>query len=144
MQAVLEPFDIQGLQQSWVAFDQMAHLRPIHNAAEYDRTVSLMHALLDVVGDAETHPLTGLLELVSDLVGSYDEAHYAIEASEPKEVLRYLLETKNLSQSDLAAIVAQSNLSAILAGKRKISATLAGKLAGFFNVSPAVFITLGA
>ena len=66
--------------------------------------------------------------------------NYAIEASEPKEVLRYLIEMRGLKQGDLAEIVPQSNLSAILAGKRKISATLAGKLAKFFNVSPAVFV----
>ncbi len=140
MQAALEQFDINGIQQSWVAFDQMAHLRPIHNAAEYDRTVSLMNSLLDVVGDDETHPLAGLLELVSDLVNGYDEEHYAIEASEPKEVLRYLINAKNLTQKDLESAVPQGNLSAILAGKRKISAALAGKLAQVFKVSPAVFI----
>jgi len=43
-------------------------------------------------------------------------------------------------QEDLATIVPQSNLSAILAGKRKISATLAGKLGKFFGMSPAVFV----
>ena len=32
----------------------------------------------------------------------------------------------------------QSNLSAILAGKRKISAALAGKLGKFFGISPAI------
>ena len=43
-------------------------------------------------------------------------------------------------QDDLCAIVPQSNLSAILSGKRKISATLAGKLGKFFGVSPAIFV----
>jgi HTH-type transcriptional regulator/antitoxin HigA len=33
-----------------------------------------------------------------------------------------------------------SNLSAILAGKRKISASLAGKLGNFFKVSAAVLV----
>lgn len=140
MQATLEQFDIKGIQQSWVAFDRITHLRPIHNPAEYDRTVLLMNILLDVVGDDETHPLAGLLELVSDLVNGYDEEHYAIEASEPKEVLRYLINAKSLTQKDLEDVVPQGNLSAILSGKRKISATLAGKLAKAFKVSPAVFI----
>ena len=36
--------------------------------------------------------------------------------------------------------VPQGNLSAILAGKRKISAALAGKLGKFFGVSPALFV----
>ena len=140
MGVVTENFDIKTLQQTWVAFDRVAHLRPIRNGEEYDRTVALMNNLLDIVGDDENHTLASLLDLVGALVGDYDTEHFAIEASEPKEVLRYLIETHGLKQGDLAAVVAQSNLSAILAGKRKISAALAGKLAKFFNISPAVFV----
>ena len=95
---------------------------------------------VDVVGDREDHALAGLLDLVGELVEDYDADHYAIEASEPREVLRYLIEQRGLKQSDLAEVVPQSNLSAILAGKRKISAALAGKLAKYLNVSAAVFI----
>lgn len=132
--------DIKALQKTWGAFDRVAHLRPIRTEEDYHRIVALMNHLLDVVGDRENHPLSGLLDLVSELVEDYDTSHYAIEASEPREVLRYLIEARGLKQSDLAGIVPQSNLSAILAGKRKISATLAGKLAKYFNISPAVFI----
>jgi HTH-type transcriptional regulator/antitoxin HigA len=132
--------DIKALQKTWAAFDRVAHLRPIRTEEEYDRTVSLMNYLLDIVGDRENHPLSGLLDLVSELVAEYDSSHYAIEASEPNEVLRYLIELRGLKQGDLAEIVPQSNLSAILAGKRKISATLAGRLGKFFNISPAVFV----
>lgn len=132
--------DINALQKTWSAFDRVAHLRPIRNDTEYERTVALMNYLLDVVGDNEDHALSGLLDLVSELVEDYDASHYAIEAAEPKEVLRFLIETRGLKQGDLAEIVPQSNLSAILAGKRKISATLAGKLAKYFSISPAVFV----
>ncbi len=132
--------DIKALQKTWAAFDRIAHLRPIRTEEEYDRTVSLMNYLLDMVGDQEDHALSGLLDLVGELVADYDTNHFTIEVSEPKEVLRYLIELRSLKQGDLAAIVPQSNLSAILAGKRKISATLAGKLAKFFNISPAVFV----
>lgn len=140
MGAMTENFDIKALQKTWMAFDRVAHLRPIRNDEEYDRTVALMNNLLDIVGDDENHALSGLLDLVSELVEDYDREHFAIDASEPREVLRYLIETRGLKQGDLAEVVPQSNLSAILAGKRKISATLAGKLAKFFNISPAVFV----
>lgn len=133
-------FDIPAIQASWQAFDSMAHLRPVHSEADYDRMVALMNSLLDVVGDDEDHALSGLLDLVSDLVAAYEEEHYVIEPAEPKEALRFLMEARNLKQEDLSAIVPQSNLSAILAGKRKISAMLAGKLGKFFHVSPALFI----
>ncbi len=132
--------DMGTLQRTWAAFDHVAHLRPIRNEEAYDRTVALMNYLLDVVGNDETHALSGLLDLVSELVEDYDTHHYAIEASQPRDVLRYLIEMRGLKQGDLAHIVPQSNLSAILAGKRNISATLAGKLARYFNVSPAVFV----
>ncbi len=132
--------DIKALQKTWTAFDRIAHLRPIRTEEEYDRKVSLMNTLLDMVGDQEDHALSGLLDLVGELVAEYDTNQFAIEASEPKDVLRYLIESRGLKQGDLAEIVPQSNLSAILAGKRKISATLAGKLAKFFSISPAVFV----
>lgn len=140
MGAIAEDFDIKELQKTWQAFDRVAHLRPIRNDHEYERTVALMNSLLDIVGEQEDHALAGLLDLVSGLVEDYDAEHFAIEVADPREVLRYLIETRGLKQGDLAELVPQSNLSAILAGKRKISATLAGKLAKFFNISPAVFV----
>ena len=132
--------DVRALQQTWKAFDRVARLRPIRSVKEYDSTVALMNRLLDVAGDREDHPLSGLLDLVGSLVQEYDRSHYAIKASEPREVLRYLIETRGLKQVDLSQIVPQGNLSAILSGRRKISAALAGKLARFFHVSPALFV----
>jgi len=132
--------DIKALQSTWAAFDRVAHLRPIRSEEEYDRTVTLMNCLLDVVGDKPDHALAGLLDLVGELVAGFDASDYAIEAAEPREVLRSLIESRGLKQGDLAEVLPQGNLSAILAGKRKISATLAGKLAKYFNVSAAVFV----
>ena len=72
-------FDLKALEHTWIAFDRIAHLRPIRNEDEYDRTVILMNSLLDVVGDQDDHPLTGLLDLVSKLVEDFDTEHYAVE-----------------------------------------------------------------
>lgn len=140
MQAAQNQFDIRAIQSSWGAFDAIAHLRPIHDEAGYEQTVALMNSLLDVVGDDEDHALSSLLELVGDVVSKYEREHHAIEPAAPNDSLRFLIEARGLKQEDLAAIVPQSNLSAILAGKRKISATLAGKLGKFFGVSPALFV----
>lgn len=99
-----------------------------------------MNALPDVAGDDEDHALSGLLELAAELVSRYEQQHHAIEAANSKDALRFLMEARGLKQEDLCAIVPQSNLSAILAGKRKISATMAGKLGAFFGIRPAVFV----
>lgn len=115
-------------------------LRPIHTEADYDRTVKMMNELLDVTGDDEDHPLSGLLDLTSDLVSRYEQEHHPIEAADPKDALRFLMESHRLKQEDLSSVVPQSNLSAILAGKRKISAAMAGKLGGLFGIGPAIFV----
>ncbi len=140
MRAIQTQFDIRAIQSSWQAFDEMTHLRPINNEKEYDRMVAFMNSLLEAVGDDEDHPLDSLLNLVGDLVSKYEQEHHAIEAAAPNDALRFLMEARGLKQEDLSAIVPQSNLSAILAGKRKISATLAGKLGKFFGISSAVFV----
>ena len=140
MQAVQTQFNIRAIQSSWSKFDSLVHLRPIHDAAGYDEMTALMNTLLDAVGDNEDHALSGLLELVGDLVSNFERENYAIEPAAPKDSLRFLIEARGLKQDDLSSIVPQSNLSAILAGKRKISATLAGKLGKFFGVSPAIFV----
>lgn len=140
MHSARPQLDIQALQSSWQAFDSMAHLRPIRNEMEYDRMVAMVNSLLDVAGDDEDHPLSSLLELAGELVFRYEQEHHAIKPANPKDALRFLMEARGLKQEDLSAIVAQSNLSSILAGKRKISATMAGKLGQFFGISPAVFV----
>ena len=110
-------------------------LRPIHTEAAYDRTVKMMNALLDVAVD-EDHPLSSLLELTSDLVSRYEQEHHPIAAADPKDALRFLMESRGLRQEDLSSVVPQSNLSAILAGNQKVSAAMAGKLGGFFWYLP--------
>ena len=140
MHAVQTQFNIRAIQSSWAKLDSMVHLRPINDEAGYEQMTSLMNSLLDVVADNEDHALSGLLELVGDLVSRYEREHYAIEPAEPRDSLRFLIEARGLKQDDLCVIVPQSNLSAILSGKRKISAILAGKLGKFFGVSPALFV----
>ena len=140
MGAAQPQLDIRALQASWQEFDTIAHLRPIHSEVEYDRMVALMNSLLDVVVDDEDHPLSSLLELAGDLVSRYEQEHHPIEPASPRDALRFLMESRGLKQEDLRTVVPQSNLSAILAGKRKISATMAGKLGKFFGISAAVFV----
>ena len=132
--------NIDALQTVWIEFDRVAHVRPIRNDEDYDRVVALMNQLVDVVGDNEKHPLAGLLDLVGNLVADYDDEHFSIQPSEPRETLRFLMEQNHLKQTDLEDIVPQSNLSAILAGKRQISRDVAKKLAERFNVSVSVFV----
>ncbi len=141
MHSTPNPFDLQTIEACWQAFNAVAHVHPIRSPEDYSRMVALMDSLLVATSDDEEHPLSSLLDLVGAVVEKYEREHYRIEAAAPKDALRFLMDERGLKQEDLAPLIHQSNLSAILAGKRKINATLAAKLGKFFGISAAVFVS---
>ncbi len=103
--------------------------------------VKFMNKLLDRIGDQESHPLIGLLDVVTTFVRDYEARNVEIPEAEPSAVLRLLMQQHDLRQTDLANIFgSQSNVSEVLSGKREINARQARTLAKRFGVSPAVFI----
>lgn len=46
-----------------------------HTESEYLRLVSFLDALVDRVGEDETHPLASLMEVVGILIERYEEEH---------------------------------------------------------------------
>lgn len=137
------PLDIESIQSLWSQFNSVAHLSPVHDETSYNNMLTFLNSLLETIGEDEEHPLCSLLELVGDLVSHYEQHHFPIQLAEPRDTLRHLMDLRKLKQEDLAELVPQSNLSAILAGKRKISAKLAGKLAAYFDVNASLFIPRG-
>lgn len=46
-----------------------------HSEDEYQRLVTLLDALIDRIGEDETHPLASLMELVGTLIERYEDEH---------------------------------------------------------------------
>lgn len=135
--------DIEGLAPAWRAFEARSpvKLQSISNQRHYKSMIRFMDSLLDEVGDDERHPLYGLLDVVTALVHDYEARSVTMHQAAPSEVLRLLMEQRDLRQTDLAELFgAQSNVSEVLSGKRSINARQARALAERFGVSAAVFI----
>jgi HTH-type transcriptional regulator/antitoxin HigA len=135
--------DIEVLTPTWRELESQTHvkLRAIESERHYRAMISFMNDLLDMVGDRETHPLMGLLDVVTAFVHDYEERNVEIPDATPAVVLGFFMEQNNLRQSDLAEdFGSQSNVSEVLSGKREINARQARALAKRFGVSPAVFI----
>ena len=116
-------------------------LRAIENDKHYRAMIGFMNQLLDAIGDRKSHPLRGLLDIVTSFVHDYEERNVEIPDTDPAGVLRFLMQQHELRQSDLAQLFgSQSNVSEVLSGKREINARQARLLAKRFRVSPAVFI----
>jgi HTH-type transcriptional regulator/antitoxin HigA len=137
-----DDFDPSTIENHWAALQKsIGGIAPIRTARQYAKTVRLMNRLLDLVGDNEKHPLADLLEIVGNLVSSYEEREAPIPDADPREVLRLLMQANGLTQADLREeLGGQPVVSAILNGKRSINTRQARALAGRFKLSAEAFL----
>jgi HTH-type transcriptional regulator/antitoxin HigA len=95
---------------------------PIADDAQYERMLAFIDEVFDEVSKNPGHPLGGLVDLMADRIRAYEErAHPWPDTSTPATVLASLMEEHGLTQSDLPEVGAQSVVSAVLAGKRKLN-----------------------
>jgi HTH-type transcriptional regulator/antitoxin HigA len=59
--------------QAWHTLESIVYVP--HTAEEYQRLVTFLDALIDEVGEEETHPLASLMEVVGVLIERYEEDH---------------------------------------------------------------------
>lgn len=112
----------------------------IENEEEFDRMVALLEQLEIPERDLppEEQALASLLE---KLIADYDDRHYPIPEGNPHEIVRFLMEQRDLRQADLIPVLGtRAQVSDVVNGKRGISKAQAKKLAAFFHVSADLFI----
>jgi HTH-type transcriptional regulator/antitoxin HigA len=83
------------------------------------------------------------LDVLTDLVESFEGEHHEIEDASESSVLRLLMESNNLTQAELARQVgiSASTISAVLSGVRSLTRQQVVTLASFFHVAPSVFLS---
>jgi len=80
------------------------------------------------------------LDALTDLVATYEDAHYPIEPASDADTLRHFLEAKGITQAQLSkdTNIPKSSISEVLAGKKSLSRQMIRKLAGYFKVDISV------
>ncbi len=80
------------------------------------------------------------LDALSDLVAAYEDEHYPIEPASDAEMLRHLMDAKEVTQAQLSrdTTIPKSTISEVLAGKKPFSRQMIRKFAGYFNVDASV------
>jgi HTH-type transcriptional regulator/antitoxin HigA len=114
-------------------------LTQIRDDDHLEEAEAMLDRLLREEGDEGAQ---AYLDVLTDLVESYEEEHIRIPDASAEDVLRELMRLNGLSQTQLAKEVgiSQSTLSAVLNGTRRLTAEQMVKLARFFHTSPAVFL----
>ena len=118
-------------------------LRPIRSDAEHDEAIAITDTLLD--RPRLTAPEQDYLDVLSDLVEAYEEEAVPMRPVGDAELLRFLIEQRGVTQATVAAGagIAESTISEVLAGKRKLNRSQIAKLARFFHIEPGTFLSEG-
>jgi HTH-type transcriptional regulator/antitoxin HigA len=114
--------------------------RPIRSERACQKTLRAVEELMGrpALSRAESE----LLDVLVALVEQYESIQYPTPSNPPDRMLAHLIESKGISQAELAAAtdIPRSTISAVLAGRQAISTESISKLAEFFGVSPSVFM----
>ena len=111
----------------------------IETDEELDRMVELLEGLSIPERDL-TPEEDAIASLLERLIQDYDDKVVLPEVP-PHEMVRYLMEQRNLKQVDLVPVIGtRAQVSALVNGKRGISKAQAKKLAEFFHTSVELFI----
>ena len=137
------PGKAPALTPSYLALIRRFPLRPITSEAELDRATAVMNSLLDRDLDSAEDDY---LDVLSDLIERYEDKHHPIGDVSEDEMLGFLIEQKGVTQVEAArgAGIAESTISELLSGKRRLTRGQIEKLAAYFHVSPAVFLPAAA
>ena len=130
----------KGNTGGYLALIRELELRPIRSEADLDRAIAMLDALSD--REALAPDEHDYLLVLAGLVENYEDQHHPIPAVTGVPMLRYLIESRGVPQARVAAEagIAESALSEILAGKRKLGVKYITALAGYFKVDPGLFI----
>ncbi|HQT55052.1 MAG: helix-turn-helix domain-containing protein [Phenylobacterium sp.] len=103
-------------------------IRALHNEADYD------WALSEVAQYFEAQPAKGSaqadrFDVLSDLIEAYERRRWPIEPAEPLDAIRFAMDLKGLTQTDLAQLLgSRSRASEVLNGRRSLTPAMMAKL----------------
>jgi HTH-type transcriptional regulator/antitoxin HigA len=114
-------------------------LRHIRTDAELDDAIRVIDMLIDLKKRSRAEE--DYLDVLSDLVEVYEDEHFPMGPVSDAEMLESCIDAKGMTQAAVAKKtgIAESTISAVLAGKRKLTRGQIGKLSRYFCVSPAAF-----
>jgi HTH-type transcriptional regulator/antitoxin HigA len=114
-------------------------LRPIRSDAGLDAALGVIDRLLDrkrLFPDEHDY-----LDVLSTLVQRYESGKHPLPAVSEAAMLRHLVDSRKVAQAEVARAtgIAESTISAVLAGARRLNREHIEKLAKYFHVGPAAF-----
>lgn len=73
--------DIEQASSAWISVAPIVFVP--RTDQEYDRLVSVLDALIDIIGEDEQHPLASLMEVIGTLIERYEDEHVPELSAQP-------------------------------------------------------------
>jgi HTH-type transcriptional regulator/antitoxin HigA len=113
------------------------------NEKEYLFIENYLNKLIDVVRGDESHPLAEVMQIIGDSLEQYDDEKFPPIGKDISDIefVKYLMETHDLKQIDLADIFGgQANVSRFLNGERNLSKSHILGLKNKYKISADFFL----
>jgi HTH-type transcriptional regulator/antitoxin HigA len=117
--------------------------RPIRNQRDHARALRHIDRIMRK-GPHLPRAESELVEVLATLIQNYESAEFPTPRVSPAEKLAHLIEVHGVTKAEVAAAtgIPRSTITNVIAGRRQLSTANVGKLAQYFNVSPAEFISM--
>ena len=131
----------RSLPKTFAALSRLHPLRPISDKIAFENAKEIADVL--AVLDRRSADQEEYLESLSVLMEHYESAEFTANLKDlnPVEMLRYLMQNRAMSESDLGRLLGERSLgNAVLSGRRSLSKLHVRILADHFKVSTDLFL----
>jgi HTH-type transcriptional regulator/antitoxin HigA len=113
-------------------------IKPIKNERDYRRALKAIERLMDA--NANT-PDGDALDILATLVERWEEEHFPIEAPDPVEAIRFVMEQRGLTRRDLEPLIgSRARVAEVLNRKRSLTLPMIRKLHASLGIPADVLI----
>lgn len=104
----------------------MMTIRPLKTEADYTSALAEIERLFDVEPNTAE---SDYLDVLATLVSAYEDEHYAIPEPDPVEAIKYYMESRGLTRTDLVPLFgSRERVTAILNRSQRLSIGMIRKL----------------
>ena len=114
------------------------NIRPIRTEADYEAALAEIERLFDVT---PATPEGDRLDVMVTLVEAYEAQHYPIPEPDPIEAIKYIMESRGLSRSDLEPYIgSRARVAEVLNRKRPLSLNMIRRLCSGLGIPAEVLV----
>ena len=139
----VSPHGFVAVPEDYLALIRQLPLLPIESASVHRRAMALANLLLakKASGSKLSRGESGYLAVLLELLEKYESTKFPRRRANDGEMLAHLLEGKQVTQIQVerGTGIAAPTISAVIAGRRRLTRDQIGKLSVYFGVTPTVF-----